>query len=61
MADSKKIYCREFNPDSQGKVFLQLPLDEFMTNSSEAVITIEPAKKISQPTGKTVMSGTMSL
>jgi anti-sigma-K factor RskA len=61
VADSKKIYCGEFNPDSQGKVFLQLPLDEFMTNSAEAVITIEPSTITSQPTGETVMKGTMSL
>ncbi|MEA5513556.1 anti-sigma factor [Nodularia sp. UHCC 0506] len=59
--DNKKVYCGEFNPDSQGTVFMQLPLDEFMTDSSQAVITIEPIEKVPQPTGETVMTGNVSL
>ncbi len=61
VVDSEKIYCGEFNPDSQGKVLMQLPLDEFMSDSSQALITIEPLTKNSQPTGKTVMTGSISL
>ncbi|AHJ28709.1 anti-sigma factor [Nodularia spumigena CS-584] len=61
IVDNEKVYCGEFNSDSQGTVLMQLPLDEFMTDSSEAVITIEPIEKIPQPTGETVMKGSISL
>jgi anti-sigma-K factor RskA len=59
VVDNQKIYCGEFKPDSQGNVLIKLPLDEFMTNSSQAFITIEPLTKIPQPTGETVMKSSI--
>lgn len=61
VADGKKIYCGEFNPDSEGKVLVELPLDIAMSESSSVIITVEPAKKLSYPTGKTVMTGSIAL
>jgi len=60
-ADGKKIYCGEFKPDSQGKVFVELPLDNFMFGNSSILVTIEPSQKTPQPIGETVMTGGMSL
>lgn len=61
VVDHKKVYCGEFNPDSEGKVFMQMPLDNDMTVSSQALITVEPLQRIPQPTGETVMTGSISL
>ncbi|WP_338088501.1 anti-sigma factor [Nodularia spumigena] len=30
IVNNEKIYCGEFNSDSQGKVLMQLPLDEIV-------------------------------
>jgi hypothetical protein len=61
VADGEKIYCGEFNPDPQGKVLIELPLDTDMSDSSSVVITVEPSQKLSYPTGETVMTGSLSL
>jgi anti-sigma-K factor RskA len=60
-ADGKKIYCGEFKPDSQGKVFVELPLDNAMSGNSSILVTIEPSQRTQQPMGETVMTGGMSL
>lgn len=60
-ANGKKIYCGEFKPDSQGKVFIELPLDNVMSGNYSVVVTVEPSQKTSQPTGETVMTGGVSL
>ena len=56
-ADGKKIYCGEFKPDPQGKVFVEIPLDNVMSGNSSIIVTIEPSQRLSQPTGETVMTG----
>ncbi|MEQ8466718.1 anti-sigma factor [Coleofasciculus sp. E1-EBD-02] len=56
-ADGKKIYCGEFKPDPQGKVFVEIPLDNVMSGNSSIVVTVEPSQRFSQPTGETVMTG----
>lgn len=61
VADGKKIYCGEFQPDSQGKVFVEIPLDNVMSGNSSVVVTVEPSQKTSQPTGEMVMTGGMPL
>jgi anti-sigma-K factor RskA len=60
-ANGKKIYCGEFKPDSQGKVFIELPLDNGMSGNYSVVVTVEPSQKTPQPIGETVMIGGMSL
>jgi len=60
-ADGEKIYCGEFKPDSQGKVFVEIPLDNVMSGNSSVVVTIEPSQRTPQPIGETVMTGGMSL
>ena len=60
-ANGKKIYCGEFKPDSQGKVFVELPLDDVMSGNYSIVVTVEPSQRTSQPTGEMVMTGGMPL
>ncbi|MBE9126258.1 MULTISPECIES: anti-sigma factor domain-containing protein [unclassified Coleofasciculus] len=61
VADGQTIYCGEFKPDSQGKVFVELPLDNIMSGNSSVVVTVEPSQGLLQPTGETVMTGGTSL
>ncbi len=60
-ANGKKIYCGEFKPDSQGKVFIELPLDNVMSGNYSVVVTVEPSQRTPQPIGETVMTGGISL
>jgi anti-sigma-K factor RskA len=55
--DGKKMPCPQFMPNAQGEVFLQLSANDLM-DSSEVVVTVEPAGKMPQPTGEMVLSGT---
>lgn len=62
VANGQKVDCAEFTPDSQGKVFLQIPLDRFLSsNMATVAITIEPAQRTDQPTGEMVMVGGASI
>jgi anti-sigma-K factor RskA len=61
VADGQKIYCGEFNPDSQGRVLINLPLDANMSDSASVIVTVEPSQRLSYPTGETVMTGSISL
>jgi anti-sigma-K factor RskA len=61
VSDGKKIYCGEFQPNPQGKVLVELPLDAEMSDSASVVITVEPSQKLSYPIGETVMTGSVSL
>jgi anti-sigma-K factor RskA len=53
----EKIYCGEFNSNSDGKVLVKFPLDADMADSSGVIITIEPSDKLKYPIGETVMIG----
>ena len=55
--NQKKVKCAKFTPDSQGKVMLQIPLNQWGT-TTRVFVTIEPKEGLSLPTGKTVMTGT---
>ncbi len=55
--DGKKMPCPQFMPNSQGEVFVKLPAD-VLIETSEVVITIEPAGEMQHPTGEMVLSGT---
>ncbi|MDJ0732716.1 MAG: anti-sigma factor [Nostocaceae cyanobacterium] len=61
VTSGKKIDCGDFQTDTTGKVFVQLPVDNSMGTISEAFVTIEPSQPVAQPTGETVMRGTVSL
>ncbi|WP_019501822.1 anti-sigma factor domain-containing protein [Pseudanabaena sp. PCC 6802] len=57
IVDGKKVECAEFVPDSQGKVWLQVPLDRFLSKTGTVAITVEPAQRNPQSTGEMVMQG----
>lgn len=61
VTSGKKIDCGDFQTDTTGKVFLQLPVDTSMGIISEAFVTIEPSQPVSQPTGEMVMKGSLSI
>lgn len=56
----RKVSCAEFMPNAEGKVFLQLPLDQW-AETSTVVVTIEPLREMPEPTGEKVMEGWRSL
>lgn len=58
--DNRKVDCAEFKPNSKGKVFLQLPLDNW-AGATSVVVTIEPSQETPDPTGEMVMTGSQSL
>lgn len=58
--DGRKVDCAEFKPNSKGKVFLQLPLDNW-AGATSVVVTIEPSQETPEPTGEMVMTGSQSL
>lgn len=61
MSNGQKIDCAEIIPDAQGKVFLQIPLDRFLSDMVKVAITIEPSQRTQQPTGEMVMVGGASI
>lgn len=56
----RKISCAEFKPNAEGKVFLQLPLDQW-AETSAVVVAVEPLRETPEPTGEMVMQGSRSL
>ncbi|MFH7030849.1 MAG: anti-sigma factor domain-containing protein [Heteroscytonema crispum UTEX LB 1556] len=58
--NGQKVDCATFKPDSEGKVMLKMPLDNWESTTSVAV-TIEPEAAITQPTGEMVMTGRQSI
>jgi anti-sigma factor RsiW len=61
VVNGQKIYCGEFNPDLQGRVLVEFPLDADMSDSSSVVITVEPSQQLPYPIGETVMTGSILL
>jgi anti-sigma-K factor RskA len=59
VAKGKKFDCGQFNADKKGQVLMQMPLDNVIINTSTVLVTIEPNGPVSQPTGATVMMGTI--
>jgi hypothetical protein len=55
MSNGQKIDCAEIIPDAQGKVFLQIPLDRFLSSMVKVAVTIEPAQRTHESTGEMVM------
>ncbi|MDG2991954.1 anti-sigma factor [Candidatus Synechococcus calcipolaris G9] len=53
----EKVECSEIVPDASGRVYLKLPLDSNLMNSTALVITIEPETPFPQPQGEMVMQG----
>lgn len=57
IVDGKKVDCAQFRPDEQGKVFLKVPLENALKQTTTLIITIEPNKDMPEPTGEMVMKG----
>ena len=51
----KKIDCGDFQVNQEGKVLIQLPVDNSMGSVSSALVTVEPLQPVKQPTGEIVM------
>ncbi|MGD1910110.1 MAG: anti-sigma factor, partial [Rivularia sp. (in: cyanobacteria)] len=58
--DGKKVKCAKFNPDSQGKVLLKIPLNKW-GNTTEVFVSVEPKDGFDLPVGETVMKGAMAI
>lgn len=58
--DGRKVDCAEFQPNSEGKVFLRLPLNNW-ADATSVVVTIEPFQETPDPTGEMVMTGSQLL
>ena len=61
VTNGKKVDCGDFTVNPEGQALVQLPVDNSMVNISSALVTIEPLKSVPQPTGETVMKGSISL
>jgi anti-sigma-K factor RskA len=57
IVDGKKVECAEFVPDSQGQVWVKVPLDRFLSKTGTVAITVEPAQRNPESTGEMVMQG----
>ncbi|NJR68828.1 MAG: anti-sigma factor [Synechococcales cyanobacterium CRU_2_2] len=55
MIDGQKIYCMEFKPDAQGRVFIQIPIRNW-ANAPSVSITLEDTGTIPNATGEMVLS-----
>ncbi|MEM9927510.1 MAG: anti-sigma factor [Cyanobacteria bacterium P01_D01_bin.50] len=56
VAEGKKIDCGDFEVNEEGKVLVQLPVDNSsMESVSSALVTVEPLQPVKQPTGEIVM------
>ena len=58
--DGKKVKCAKFNPDSQGKVLLKIPLQKW-GDTTEVFVTVEPKEGLELPVGETVMKGSRAI
>jgi anti-sigma-K factor RskA len=58
--DGKQVDCVEFRPGSDGKVFMKVPLESFLTDTHAVEITIEKAGT-ARPSGEMVMKGDRSV
>ncbi len=61
VVNGRKVDCAEFQPDAQGKVFRQLPLDATMMNTISVAVTIEPLQMTPEPTSEPIMMGNTSI
>lgn len=57
MDKGEKIYFGQFNPDNNGKVYMQMPLHQTTPNPSNVVITVESEKTMTPANGEMVMTG----
>ena len=56
VVNNQKIACIQFVPESNGQVLIQIPTNRW-NRATQVVITVEPERSESQPTGEMVMSG----
>jgi len=57
VSNGKKIDCGQFQPDAQGRVIKELPLEDVMMTSTQLLVTIESSQPNFRGTGPTVMVG----
>lgn len=57
VSNGKKIDCGQFQPDAQGRVIKELPLEDVMMTSTQLLVTIESSQPSLGSTGPTVMVG----
>jgi anti-sigma-K factor RskA len=57
----KEMSCGDFNANSEGRVFLQMPLEGLMVHTPTVSITVESSKISASPKGATVMVGSQSI
>ncbi len=57
VSNGKKIDCGQFQPDAQGRVIKELPLEDVMMTSTQLLVTVESNQTNFGGTGQTVMVG----
>jgi hypothetical protein len=57
----KEMTCGDFNANSEGRVFLQMPLEGLMVHTPTVLITVESSEMSTAPKGATVMVGSQSI
>ncbi|MBE9175197.1 anti-sigma factor [Synechocystis salina LEGE 06155] len=57
VSNGQKIDCGQFQPDAQGRVIKELPLEDVMMTSTQLLVTIESSQPNLEGTGTTVMVG----
>lgn len=56
IVNGRKVSCTDFKPNAKGKVFLEIPLDQWGA-ATEVVVTVEPDRYMPQPIGEMVITG----
>jgi anti-sigma-K factor RskA len=60
-SNGQKMSCGDFNANSEGKVFLQMPLEGLMVYTPTVSITVESSEISTSPKGAMVMVGSQSI
>ncbi|MDB9526477.1 anti-sigma factor [Oscillatoria sp. CS-180] len=56
LVEGEKVACGDFRPDESGRVFVQLPVDQW-GETPEIAITVEPTQELAEPIGEMVIFG----
>lgn len=56
IVDGKKIACQSFQPNDQGEVMLEIPIEKWFS-ASEVMVTEEKQEYLRQPQGEMVIQG----
>jgi Anti-sigma-K factor rskA len=61
LSHGKKMNCGDFNANSEGQVFLKMPLEDLLVHTPTVFVTVESSDANPYPKGKTVMFGSESI